>query len=431
MINGMVRLMLAKLSVGGITNWIGLTSNADDGMNLLQRIISLVLSWDAAEFRKSADKIEKDRFKDKPDEEILQTIRDFLESEAKLEQDLIRATSLEQSQSIVATILNRSGPELAASLSEEQHDQCLAYYSALRSVQDRDSITGVLCRQQPDLFTQMIRDVVNSYEPFIRMVHQRIDLREYLEATQGFVDDFIKASRPKKVSGGGGETRAPSVENYVELLRKNRGLLYRWIHAVASNCPEVWKELEQWMVQVVPKFRPAGRSGEADEKKKEDERGNSAPEDMEARLNELVQSLPDASRASVLEALNTHAAYLSQLTKLSRSRLQKILDSTADPDSSPDSQIGPGIYLSRWQDLLDETSITPGLPAGPVRQGRDVKNTLSMGKKNIVSGKGEAGAASAKKFQESGPPAPDVGVVIRNLGGPFVKILQEVGGPDA
>jgi len=37
MINGMVKLLLAKLSVGAFSNWVGLTQNADDGVNLLQR----------------------------------------------------------------------------------------------------------------------------------------------------------------------------------------------------------------------------------------------------------------------------------------------------------------------------------------------------------------------------------------------------------
>ena len=37
MISGLMKLLLAKMSVGGITNFIGLTKNADDGMNLLQR----------------------------------------------------------------------------------------------------------------------------------------------------------------------------------------------------------------------------------------------------------------------------------------------------------------------------------------------------------------------------------------------------------
>lgn len=37
MINGMTHLMLAKVSIGALSNWIGITQNADDGMNLLQR----------------------------------------------------------------------------------------------------------------------------------------------------------------------------------------------------------------------------------------------------------------------------------------------------------------------------------------------------------------------------------------------------------
>ena len=37
MINAMVRIGLAKMSVTSVTNWIGLTSNKDDGLNLLQQ----------------------------------------------------------------------------------------------------------------------------------------------------------------------------------------------------------------------------------------------------------------------------------------------------------------------------------------------------------------------------------------------------------
>lgn len=37
MMHGMLRIFLAKMSVGAMTNWMGLTSGADDGMNLLQR----------------------------------------------------------------------------------------------------------------------------------------------------------------------------------------------------------------------------------------------------------------------------------------------------------------------------------------------------------------------------------------------------------
>lgn len=39
MINGMMRIFLAKMSVGAMTNWMGLTNGAEDGMNLLQRYV--------------------------------------------------------------------------------------------------------------------------------------------------------------------------------------------------------------------------------------------------------------------------------------------------------------------------------------------------------------------------------------------------------
>lgn len=37
MISAMVRIGLAKMSVSSVTNWIGLTSGAAEGMNLLQQ----------------------------------------------------------------------------------------------------------------------------------------------------------------------------------------------------------------------------------------------------------------------------------------------------------------------------------------------------------------------------------------------------------
>ena len=36
MINGMVKVVLAKASIGTITNWLGVSIGADEGMNLMQ-----------------------------------------------------------------------------------------------------------------------------------------------------------------------------------------------------------------------------------------------------------------------------------------------------------------------------------------------------------------------------------------------------------
>jgi hypothetical protein len=37
MISAMVRVILAKMSVKSVTNWIGLTGGDDEGMNLMQQ----------------------------------------------------------------------------------------------------------------------------------------------------------------------------------------------------------------------------------------------------------------------------------------------------------------------------------------------------------------------------------------------------------
>lgn len=37
MINGMLKIILAKVSIGSITNWAGLSKGADEGMNLMQQ----------------------------------------------------------------------------------------------------------------------------------------------------------------------------------------------------------------------------------------------------------------------------------------------------------------------------------------------------------------------------------------------------------
>lgn len=39
MLSGVMRIVLAKASVATVTNWIGLSSGADEGMNLMQQFV--------------------------------------------------------------------------------------------------------------------------------------------------------------------------------------------------------------------------------------------------------------------------------------------------------------------------------------------------------------------------------------------------------
>ncbi|KAF4997760.1 hypothetical protein FDECE_11982 [Fusarium decemcellulare] len=450
MISAMMRLLLAKLSVTSITNWVGLTANADDGMNLLQRIISLVLSWDSSEFRKSADKVEK--AKERPSDEMLEAIRQYI-ALGREEHKTVRNASAEHSQSIITAIFNGSNPALTTELTDQKHAQCLEYYSALLSVRDRESITTALCRQPPDLFTAMIKDVFTAYEPIIRTVHSQVDLREHLEAGQTFIEDFIKTSKPKKAEGTatplrsvmGGETKPgkmPSVDDYVELFMRNRGLMYKWIHSLAASCPDVWEELRKWANDAVSKFRQERKARETQPKDNNTKSEDNAAQTntnassgatnmsiMDERLNELFRFLPQASQQPVLDVLKNHAAYLAQLEALSLCRLQRIIDSD---DSDSGNMSGPGVYLSRWQSLLEDTTITPGTPKGSVRLGKDVKHTMTMGKTGVagIEKAREAALQAALQEVEEGPEAPDVDVVVREMSDGFRKLLQEVGGKD-
>ncbi|PTB75951.1 hypothetical protein M440DRAFT_20148 [Trichoderma longibrachiatum ATCC 18648] len=453
MISGMMRLMLAKLSVTGLTNWVGLTANADDGMNLLQRIISLALAWDASEFRKTVDRIDKMKGDGALPEDVLDAVRRHV-GLPRGEHLAAREASLRDNKSIVVAILEGCDERLVEGLTEAQHALCLEYYAALLSIHDREAITSVLCRQPPDLFTQAVKDVVGAYEPMIRIVHSRIDLRYYLEAVQSFLSDLLRVSRRgkskshnKKRDDGDGTTSSKedddgeeadlednaagaSVEDYVVLLRKHRGMLYKWVHDFAKNCPEVWKEFPAWGQAIAARFRkPSVDEEDTDEAKAR----------MEEKLNELIASLDGAAKEDVLRAVDRHAEYLASVTELSQRRLQAVIDAaarlstdssttTTTPARTRDSE--PGVYLSQWQSLLDSTRITPASKQGPPRRGEDVKYVSTMGKLGLGGGnlkRRRGGRNKSDEDEEEGMKAPDVSVVVDVLGDAFKDVIRQRG----
>lgn len=437
MINGLMRLLLAKLSVTSVTNWVGLTANPDDGMNLLQRIISAVLAWDMSEFRKGSGKIEKlKEGEGRPTEEMLQAIRKHVDA-SRREHDDLRAESLRNEQSIIATILNASDPDMASKISDIQHEKCLEYYSALLSARDRDAITTVLCRQPPDLFTHVVRGFLDAYDPMIRGVHSRMDLRKFVQEVQDLMTVLIQQGKPRKVvstnSGGGEmEERMSSVEDYVLLIREQRGMIYGWLHSLAKKCPDVWEHLRAWAKDVAVKFREPERDGSVAKSEKVKAKG------LSEGLSNLFASLDQATQKPILAAIDAHASYLTSLSALSNTRLQQIADATSDSKLSPETsnnyseKLGPGVYLARWHHLLDETLITPSEPPhkpSAVRHGRDVKHIMAMGKSSLAGGGG--GEQKKGRGEETGnvedqvPAAPDVRVVVKVLGEGFKGLVRE------
>ncbi|TQV94628.1 hypothetical protein V2A60_005653 [Cordyceps javanica] len=435
MISGMMRLLLAKLSVTGLTNWLGVTQNDDDGMNLLQNIISIVLSRDASEFKKIVQRIDKMQAKDgAPSDEMLEAIQAHAAS-SKAEQEARRKTSLETSESIIVAILKARDPALASELSETQHTLCLEYYSALLSIRDRDAITKVLCRQPPDLFTRALKEAVAAYNPIIRVVHERVDLGDHLQDLQEFIAQFIRVSTPDPGRG----RAVATVEDYVALLNDHKPLLHKFVHAVGKNCPEVWRDMQEWSNASIARFRQEMASRAAD-----GGGANKRGSAMDESLNGLVSGLNDTTRATVLAAIDAHAGYLATLKKGSDARLDQLASQTKSSSSSSSGgggstssssssvkggadSWGPGIYLARWQDILDDTLITPDSAGQPAarRRGADVRHLATLGKTGVAGGD-LAAEQAARAGRRTVPRAPDVAVVVEELGDAFGALMQAV-----
>lgn len=294
-----------------------------------------------------------------------------------------------------------------------------------------------------------------TYDPLIRVIHAGVDLREHVvSAIETFMADFIETSRPKKAKGstsssknnnGGGwrssskkgtttpppQTTPPSVEDYVALMNRNKGLLYTYLHEVAKNCPDLREQFRTWAHGVVSEFRQSRAEAVG---------AGAASESLQA----LYASLSADQREAVLPQLNAHAVYLSKLNDLSTERMQRVLDSletsssgssseSSSPrrlsggDSRPSMAAGPGVYLMRWESLLDATVITPAAQGG-VRTGHDVKGLKAGGKTTATGEKGGGGGggggaldagALARAKDANVPAAPDVSVVMDALGDGF------------
>ncbi|KAL0936142.1 px domain-containing protein [Colletotrichum truncatum] len=399
MIAGMMKIFLAKLSVGSVSNWVGLTTNAADGQNLLQKIISVILGWDCTDFKKTVDKIAK--AKDGPSKGALAAIKAHCQA-SKSERVAVRAQSLRESKSVVAVILEKENPALLEDTSDYEHKQCLDYYAALLAIRDREEIIAVLCKQSPDLLTQAIRDAVAGMDPIIRAVHNKVDLSDHVKDYQTFLEQLIATSKPKKAKPKSEhESLLPTVEDYVQLLKNNKQMLYKWLHAVSKNCPEVMDQFRTWAKDSLTVF---------------DRQSNGAS--IDDKLNGLFSQVPDETKAKIIPAIDAHAAYLRELNSLSSTRMQAILE------GSSSSMAGPGVYLMRWQSLLDETYITPSIPKGPIRCGKDVKGIVAQGsRKSVSSDAGEAIAAIQSEALSTLPEAPDVQPVIEALIPLFKKML--------
>ena len=137
---------------------------------------------------------------------------------------------------------------------------------------------------------------------------------------------------------------------------------------------------------------------------------------MTPYLSTMVSELPNEQRTQVLRQLDDHFAYLTAIDCLSRDRLRDILSDSSDEGT----RYGPGLYLARWQNLIDSTLITPKTPVGPVRTGRDMSVRMKAG----IDVSGERKIIDLN-LEEAVPEAPDVNKVVELLGPKFRELLDD------
>ncbi|KAI0430363.1 hypothetical protein F5Y09DRAFT_307937 [Xylaria sp. FL1042] len=416
MINAMSRLFLSKVSMRAISNWIGLTSNAADGMNLMQRIFSLVLEWDTSDFRKVAEKVKPS--KENISNEHMAAIDRHLAAK-RTHRDSIRKKSMQEQKSIIVAIFESENQQLVGSLTDRQHASCLEYYAAKLAIRDRERIVDVICDSTPDLATAIVLEGLGALDPMIRVVHQNVDLRKHLSAMEGFITDFIKTTKPKTQESSQGPNLLP-VEDFVELLRRNRHLLWAYLHDFCTGCPDLRDTWRGWMNDVITLFRRQSKS-------EVNEKSNTA--DIGPRLQHAFNELPDSQRKVVLESIDAHSQYLTNLRELSRVKMQKTIDAVHRKNRANTGDMsGPGIYASRWQALLNETLITPSRPNGPLRSGRDVKGIRAARKPDNQSSTDPPNTSIAilGRDESTSPAQPSVSVVIEALEQQFKRIVADI-----
>ncbi|KAF2734210.1 hypothetical protein EJ04DRAFT_437544 [Polyplosphaeria fusca] len=408
MVNGMVRLVLTKLSVTAVTNWIGLTNNTNDGMNLMQQIISTVMAWDTGEFQKRAQKLESHR--DAPDKKVYKAIKTFVYASREVH-DTARHISIQESKSITAVILETSDPPVETTdLTEHQHEVATEYYSTMLSIRDREELTKVLCKLQPDVLTSATREVVAAFDPVIREVHNAVNLSDTVTDAENFITDLIKISKPKRSGLGSrptsrtntepasaasvtdlegfGKGGVPTVEDYVNLFRKHCTSSHKFLHQITKNAPELANQYLDYAKSCAAEFRIHDSPSTSLENAGEGNVESGGAGNMTAPLHSLFATLSADEQTELKSLLDHHAKHLTKLKATSHSRLKSIMTPSRPTSSSTSSKPppspchprgnthGPGMYLSRWHALIDSTLITPATLAGPVRRGYEVKGEL-------------------------------------------------------
>lgn len=254
-------------------------------------------------------------------------------------------------------ILTRSS--VSTNLSEQQHPLALNYLAIHLAIRDRQELINILCNHQPDILTSSVQDMVDVYDPIIRALHSAVDLSGGIADLQGFLHDLVGMSR---LSTKNNDKQAPKVEDFVKLLKKHQGSSHRFIHQALKNGKELTQWYHAYVKHAAVQYRQNTENAPAPL-----EHVVAAAGDLTPELQDMMSKLPEEDKETVVGELDAHAEYLKALTQASKESMKIVVKNIAEGKSEVSH--GPGIFLAKWQSLMDATLITPATPEGPVRTG--------------------------------------------------------------
>lgn len=240
-------------------------------------------------------------------------------------------------------------------------------------------------------------------------MHNAVDLSGTVSDAQAFLDDLIKLSKPRPAASGkdAPPTTPPSVADFIALLEKHQSSSHHFLHQVVKNSPELREKYRAFGQHIANEFRSPVPSINPNPVA---EPVSISPKTL-ALLSRLVSNLSEPDRKAVKSELAAHAAYLASLSTDSTARIRALLSASAStstsrtstktntkPNTHTSRPLGPGVYLARWQSLLDNTALTPATANGSVRHGANPEAREAS--RRDVDGEARGGASEEAESAE-------------------------------
>ncbi|KAG9128127.1 hypothetical protein FRC07_004469 [Ceratobasidium sp. 392] len=367
------------------------------GQNLLQTIISSILGGDETRILKRIKEMDAGDNAGTPEQ--IAALENYVQNATREEKLAIRE------HSIILSLANVPLPE-----SEAAHTNLLNRLSLSLAARDRVRLVSVLCDSDAtndDHLATLIRAVGNAFDPILRGVHRATDFAGAVSDIQSFLDAVIIVA----------EDRTAGPDQYLKLCEEHQKDLHKFLHALAKNAPEIKEAYLTWYKECMRVYaRPTNAYAPPSTDTGLNEVDSAGA--LTPKISKLIEALSEADRAVVIAEVDEYVAWLNVLASKSSERTSQLLD----PSAPVKPQVGPGVYLAIWEDMIASTGVTPAEMEGSVRYG--TTDSVQSASRQDDGERGED--TSPKLFVGTGESGPKMEKTRLLLKEPFEKLLIEV-----